>query len=95
LFKKLEKSIQLSSKNALFYGEYLNSFGELYYHGFSDFHNSLLLHNKSLKIWEIQKDKTHNILGKLYYNLGNVYSKRNEYAILNLYAEKAFNIANL
>jgi CHAT domain-containing protein len=94
LFKKLEKSIQMSSKNALFYGEYLNSFGELYYHGFSDTHNSLLLHNKSLKIWEIQKDKTHNILGKLYYNLGNVYSKRNEYAILNLYAEKAFNIAS-
>jgi CHAT domain-containing protein len=95
LFKKLEKSIQLSSKNALFYGEYLNSFGELYSHGLNDFQKAQMLFNQAVKIWENQIDLRHYCLGRIYYNLGNVFSKRNEYSLLNLYAEKAMSIAKL
>jgi CHAT domain-containing protein len=95
LFKKLEKNIQLSSKNALFYGEYLNSFGELYYHGFSDFQSALSFYNNAVRIWENQLDLKHYCLARVYYNLGNAYDSRSELSLLTLYAKKALDIANL
>jgi CHAT domain-containing protein len=95
IFKLLEKQVKLNPKNPLFYGELLNTIGELNYHGLNETQKALGYFNRALKIWETQDDLLHYTLGRLYYNLGNMFAKRNEYNLLILYADKAMRIAKI
>lgn len=96
IYEELNQELKTKVVNPLFYGEFLNAYGELKLHALNDAKYSLLFFKRAVDIWETeQKDKDHYSLGRFYYNLGYLYSLRTEYSLLLLYGKKALAISKI
>ncbi|MCB0749221.1 MAG: tetratricopeptide repeat protein, partial [Ignavibacteriae bacterium] len=95
LYKTVDQFFKRNNYDPLYRGEFLNNFGELYLYGFEDIPRAKKCIDEALNIWQNQSDDSHFILGRIYYNLANIYGRRTEAAIQVNYVEKAMSIAKL
>ncbi|MEZ5002775.1 MAG: CHAT domain-containing protein [Chitinophagales bacterium] len=95
LYQLVQKQILAKDPDPLYKGEFLNNFGELYLYGFEDIPRAKKCFDEALSLWQNQEDPNHFNLGRIYYNLSNIYGRRTEAAIQLNYAEKAMSIAKL
>lgn len=95
MYRSAQMQILAKEPDPLYKGEFLNNFGELYLYGFEDIPRAKKCFDEALLLWQNQKDPNHFNLGRIYYNLSNIYGRRTEAAIQLNYAEKAMSIAKL